>query len=282
MSYTLMHVSDLHASWRFLPRVADQVARLAHNIQPDLTVISGDLVLRATLPWQWERIKLYLRALPQPQLIVPGNHDVPLFNGFYRLFAPLRYYRRHITSDINPVFTRPGLAVVGGCTAHGLTISGGKLSHRQIHALDDAFARFDDDTCKVLVLHHHVIEPPRPKPRQGITNVQATVRLMDRCGVDLFLCGHTHISFIGTTQGLLPNQRRHTIISQCGTTTSNRTREQDLGKNSFHIIVVDEDTIRITPHVYQEQVGYFMPLSEHVFERLPKGIDRLSRVGDTS
>ena len=34
-----------------------------------------------------------LDALPFPRLVVPGNHDVPLFNVFTRFFTPLARYR---------------------------------------------------------------------------------------------------------------------------------------------------------------------------------------------
>ena len=123
-----MHISDLHAGWPFRLELAEQVAREAHALRPDLVVISGDFVQRADFAVQWRVARGYLASLPQPQLVVPGNHDVPLVNVVNRLVNPLAQYRRNISPDLNPVFERPGLVVVGGCSAHGLTVDGGKVS----------------------------------------------------------------------------------------------------------------------------------------------------------
>jgi 3',5'-cyclic AMP phosphodiesterase CpdA len=109
-----MHISDLHAGRTFHPQVAEQLAREAHDLHPDLVIVSGDLVQRADFTSQWEQIVQYLQRLPEPRLIIPGNHDVPLFHLFERFFRPLDRYRRYISSDLNPVFERPGLVVVGG------------------------------------------------------------------------------------------------------------------------------------------------------------------------
>src|SRR5919199_6267301 len=127
-----MHISDLHAGPPFRLELAEQVAREAHEIKPDLLVVSGDFVQRADFTNQWQVITSYLKTLPEPRLVVAGNHDVPLFNPFNRLFRSYEHYKRHISPDLNPVFELPGLAVVGGCTAHGLTVDGGHLSVEQM------------------------------------------------------------------------------------------------------------------------------------------------------
>src|SRR6185503_6114435 len=127
-----MHISDLHAGPPFRLTLAEQVAREAHDLKPDLVVVSGDFVQRADFANQWRAITAYLKTLPEPRLVVPGNHDVPLFNPFKRVFRSLAYYKRYISPNLNPVFERPGLVVVGGNTAHGLTVDGGRLSAEQI------------------------------------------------------------------------------------------------------------------------------------------------------
>src|SRR5262245_60920199 len=113
-----MHISDLHAGPPFNLQLAEQVAQEAYDLRPDLLVISGDFVQRADITAQWRTITSYLRLLPQPQLVVPGNHDVPLYNLFSRLLLPYRRYQRYISPNLNPVFELPGLLVAGGCTAH--------------------------------------------------------------------------------------------------------------------------------------------------------------------
>ena len=110
MRHVLMHISDLHAGPPFRLKLAEQVAREAHELKPDLLVVSGDFVQRADFVNQWQVIAAYLKTLPEPQLVVAGNHDVPLFNPYNRLFRSYARYKRYITPDLNPVFERPGLA----------------------------------------------------------------------------------------------------------------------------------------------------------------------------
>lgn len=276
MRYTIMHISDLHAGPPFNRYIAEQVARQAHELRPDLLVISGDLVQRARTG-QWQTILAYLATLPQPQLIIPGNHDVPLFNPFVRLFFPLSRYRRFISQDLNPVFTRPGLAVVGGCTAHGMTVDGGRMSKRQITAMERAFAHFSADTCKVAVLHHHLVDPPGSKQGRRIPQANDIIHMFDRCGVELLLCGHIHVSYIGNTLDVRPDLRQGTIICQCGTTTSRRGKGREHGKNSFNIVEIDTHAIRISQHLYLEDVSRFAAVAEHIFPRRVAGVYEIPR-----
>ncbi len=274
MRYTLMHMSDLHAGPPFMPRIADAAATYAHEVRPDLLVISGDLVQRAIFPQQWRSIRNYIARLPQPQLLVPGNHDIPLLDGFSRVFAPTSYYRRYISSDLNPVFSLPGLAVVGGNSAHGITVDGGYVNQQQQRTLADTFARFDADTCKIAVLHHPLVNPPGRRRKGKMSNASTVLRLLERCNVELYLCGHFHISYIDAITGTgniikaIDEQTGYRIIlCHSGTTTSRRGRGTDRSKNSLNVIEIDKQTIRITPHFYLPEEQRFAALREHVFRR---------------
>ena len=277
MRYVLMHISDLHAGPPFNEALAEQVAAEAHELRPDLLVASGDFVQRADRAAQWRTIVAYLRTLPEPRLVVPGNHDVPLYNLFNRLFRPLDHYRRYISPNLNPVFEQPGLVVAGGNTAYGLTVDGGYLSASQIATLERIFTRYPASTCKVAVLHHHVVNPSGSEGRRKIRNSDAAVQLLDRCAVELLLCGHIHVSYVGTTLDVRPDLRQGTIICQSGTTTSRRGKSRERGKNSYNVIEIEDRVIRIGQHLYLEDAGRFVPVAEHVFPRRSAGAYMLPR-----
>ncbi len=277
MRYTLMHISDLHAGPPFNPTIAEQVARYAHDLKPDLLVVSGDFVQRADFLNQWGLITAYLATLPEPRLVVPGNHDIPLFNPFSRLLFPLRRYRRFISRDLNPVFTAPGLVVVGGCTAHGLTFDGGRLYPQQMSRMERTFARYGPEVCKVAVLHHPVINPPGIRRNREMANADAVVRMLDRSGVELLLSGHIHVSYVGTTLDVIRDLRQGTIVCQSGTATSRRGTGREHGKNSFSIIEIDTQTIRISQHLYLQDAGRFAAVAEHVFPRRSAGAYEVPR-----
>lgn len=277
MRYVLMHVSDLHAGPPFRRQLAEQVAREAHDLKPDLLVASGDFVQRADFASQWRTITGYLQTLPEPRLVVAGNHDVPLFNVFNRLFRPYSDYRKHISPELNPIFERPGLAVVGGCTAHGLTVDGGYINRRQRATLEARFSHVPAGACKIAVLHHHVVNPPGSEGRNMIKNADQVVELLDRCGVELLLCGHIHMSYIGTTLDVRPDLRQGTIICQSGTTTSRRGKGREHGKNSYNVIEVTDRAIKIGQHMFMEDAGHFVAIAEHVFPRRSAGVYMLPR-----
>lgn len=262
MRSVLMHISDLHAGRTFHPRVAERLAREAHDLRPDLLVISGDLVQRADFVAQWEAIIQYLRQLPEPRLIVPGNHDVPLFHLGERLFRPLERYRRHISTDLNPVFERPGLVVIGGNSAHGWTIDGGYVSREQQRTMAQLFARYPDDVCKIAVLHHGVVRPPGCEKRSIVRNAAEVTQMLEQSGVDVMLCGHHHVSYVGVA-----GNAQGFVVCQTGTSASRRVREGARGRNAYSVLTIEDATIHISQHQYIETRGRFEPLGAYEIRR---------------
>ena len=84
---TLVHLSDLHFG-RVNAQLINPLIKVIKEIKPDLVAVSGDLTQRAR-SWQFREAKAFLDELPQPQIVVPGNHDVPLHNVFARFLWPL-------------------------------------------------------------------------------------------------------------------------------------------------------------------------------------------------
>lgn len=277
MVHRILHLSDLHTGPPFLPAIAESLTRQAHEIKPDLLVISGDFVQRADHLAQWRAAQELRAALPGPQLVVAGNHDVPLYNAHLRLLDPLGRYRHYICDDLNPVFERPGLVVVGVCTAHGLTIDGGRISAAQAARLRAALGRHPPETAKVVVWHHPVVNPPGLHKNRAMTGANAAIRLLDEVDAELLLCGHIHVSYIGNTLDVESGLRQGTIICQSGTSTSRRGFGREHGKNSCNLIEIDDRAIRISQLLYLDDAGRFEPFAEHSFPRRGRGPYALPR-----
>ena len=130
---TLVHLSDLHFG-RIDPIVVDALRDTVRAIAPDLVAVSGDFTQRARSK-QFTDARRFLDSLPTPQLIVPGNHDVPLHNVFARFFNPLGGYRHHMTGDLQPHFIDPELVVIGTDTTRSFTIGGGGIRRRELHRI---------------------------------------------------------------------------------------------------------------------------------------------------
>ena len=130
---TLVHLSDLHFG-RVDQALLGPLRELVERIAADVVVISGDLTQRAKVE-EFEEARAFLDSLPGPQIIVPGNHDISLYNVFRRFMRPLARYKRYITDELEPVFIDDEIAVVGVNTARSLTIKDGRISHEQVAGL---------------------------------------------------------------------------------------------------------------------------------------------------
>ena len=96
---TIAHISDLHFG-RDIPHVAEALAADLTAQHPTLVVASGDLTQRAR-GREFRAAHDYLARLPHPQLVVPGNHDVPLYDVARRFLAPLTRYCRFIDGELD-------------------------------------------------------------------------------------------------------------------------------------------------------------------------------------
>ena len=116
---TLVHLSDLHFG-RTDPALIEPLIASVNGIGANLVVVSGDLTQRAKQA-QFEEARDFLARLAPPRLVVPGNHDVPLYRVWERFLSPLGKYCRIIDSNLEPTFVDGEIAVVGVNTARSFT-----------------------------------------------------------------------------------------------------------------------------------------------------------------
>ena len=83
---TVVHLSDLHFG-RIDPATLGPLEAAVKRLEPHAVVVSGDLTQRAKAK-QFREARAFLDRLPQPQVVVPGNHDVPLYRVWERFLAP--------------------------------------------------------------------------------------------------------------------------------------------------------------------------------------------------
>lgn len=237
---TLAHISDLHFG-RVETPVADALLRELQALKPDLLIASGDFTQRARVR-QFQAARDYLKRLPTPQLVVPGNHDVPLYDVARRFLAPLVRYRRFISPDLRPIFRDDRILVLGFNTARSLTWKGGGISAEQLleakRHLDGATA----DVFKVVVTHHPFLPAPGEPPVDIIGGARDALRLFEESGVDLLLSGHLHLAYSGDVRVFHPTTHRSMIAVHAGTATSNRRRGEP---NEYNVIRIEPGRIQI-------------------------------------
>ena len=87
--------------------------------------------------------------------------------------------------------------------------------------------------------------------------------------VDLILGGHLHRGYIGNSLDVYPSKDRSSgiVIVHSGTSTSRRGRAREREKNSFNLIQIDGQAIRVTHFMFFDELGDFAPISRHEFPR---------------
>ena len=261
---TIAHVSDLHFG-RELPAVADALAADLAALRPTLVVVSGDFTQRARTR-QFLAARDFLARLPQPQLIVPGNHDVPLFDVFRRFLTPLKRYRRYLSRDLDPTFSDDQLLVVGLNTARSFTWKNGRISVEQIAALEGRL-NTGGLRVKVVVTHHPFLPPPGDLGIDLVGRAARAIAVLDQCNVDLLLAGHLHRGYAGDIRTHYPLARRAMIAVQAGTAISCRTR---LGEaNAYNLIRLERKHIEIEVRAWDGRA--FASLQRTAYDRADDG-----------
>jgi 3',5'-cyclic AMP phosphodiesterase CpdA len=267
---TVVQISDLHFG-RVDPALLDPLAAAVNAIEPDVVVVSGDLTQRARSA-QFRAAGAFLDRLPRPQVVVPGNHDVPLYDIVRRFLAPLARFRRHIERDPAPFFHDEQIAVLGINSARSLTFKGGRINREQIDTVRARFAGLDPAVVRVLVTHHPFELPPDGDEDDLIGRAALAMRAFAECGVDLLLSGHLHRSHSqNTTRYDIDNYAA--LVVQAGTATSTRGRGES---NAFNVIRIDRPRIeppRITVEAWDWQASQkaFAPARSDSFRRGAEG-----------
>jgi 3',5'-cyclic AMP phosphodiesterase CpdA len=267
---TLLHISDLHFGPPFLPKVGEALLRIAPRLRPDVVVVSGDLTQRAK-PEQFAAARDFIARLPDvPRVVVPGNHDVPLYRVLERLTDPLRQYHRHISEQIDRVWRFEGAVVVAlDSTSPYRAISNGRVHVDQLEFCERAFRDAPAGAARIVVAHHHFVPAPDYEIDRAMPKAKRALGRFLDLGVDLILGGHLHRAYIGNTLDVYAGRHRERgiIVVQCGTSTSRRGRGREREKNSLNLIKIGGEMLRVTHYMYFDEVGEFAPLSRHIFAR---------------
>lgn len=263
----IVHLSDIHFG-KIDYEIVGEVRKKISEINPDLVIVSGDLTQRARAS-QFKEAKDFLDSLPKPQIVVPGNHDVPLYNVFDRFVNPLEKYKKFITSDLQPFFADEEIAVIGINTARSLTIKDGRINQEQIDGIRARMCELDDKMLKIVVTHHPFDLPEGFDQDDIVDNAEKAMIQIADCGADVLLAGHLHVSHIGNTaERYKLESGRSALVIQAGTATSTRGRGE---ANSFNLLEFDYPNLHIVRlECTTPEIG-FLDASREEFISEPSG-----------
>jgi 3',5'-cyclic AMP phosphodiesterase CpdA len=268
----IAHISDLHfgrINSMTLPALTAAIGKAG----PDVVVVSGDLTQRARRT-EFAAARIFLDTLPKPQIIVPGNHDVPLYDLMSRWRSPLKRYRRYICNDLEPFFADGEIAVLGMNTARSLTFKNGRINAKQIAATCRLLGGTPPKTVRVLVTHHP-FDMADPKSHSDIVGRAGTaMSQFARCRIDLILTGHLHLSQVSDSNTRYSIAGYSALFIQAGTATSLRQRGE---LNAWNLIRIDEHEVVVERWGWVAARADFVPMLTERFRRQPHGWSKAER-----
>lgn len=267
----IAHLSDVHFG-RTDCVVVDKLVEIVNELEPDVVVVSGDLTQRAKKK-EFVEARKFLDRLPQPQIVVPGNHDVPLYNVYKRFLTPLKNYKTHITDDLCPFFADDEIALIGVNTARSLTIKDGRINDEQVAEILKRLDPLDEGVLKIVVTHHPFDLPGGFDEDYIVDRAEEMMPQIAESGADIFLSGHLHVSQItNSAHRYRLDSGRSALIIQAGTAASTRHRGET---NSFNLIAVELPFIEVRRYECHVASSGFMLATTERFAKTERGWSRM-------
>lgn len=230
MPTRLVHISDLH----FAARNADQpvaLARSIENLAPDAVVVTGDLT-RDGRRAEFDLAAGFLKRLSAPKLIVPGNHDIPVFDPMQRALSPFRRFTARFGDADFSVQETPDVLIVGMNTAYnfrlGLDWSLGRVSTTGLARVAETLRHRKAGRLAVVACHHPLCPNPVDGRRSATAGGPAAFAALADAGMDILLHGHLHRALV----------RRHDAgPAEICANTALSDRERD-GASGYNTILI--------------------------------------------
>lgn len=271
MNKSILHFSDIHFGGAQAPNWAEALLAEINRVNPTVVAVSGDLTQRARTA-QFRQARTFLDRIKAPVIVVPGNHDVPLWNVFDRFLSPLEKYRRWVTDDLNPVYFDDGLAIMGIDTTLSFTIKGGEIDEADLGVVRERLCELPSGLCKVIVAHHPFAQPPGFEHEETVAGLDPALKLFEGCNVEVILTGHLHQSFVASSKDIYPHLERGILLVQAGTVASLRGRGEEKLKNSYNLIEVTEQEINVTSFIYSDRRAAFITQAVHTWTRHTRSV----------
>ena len=199
MTLTLFHVSDLHFGAEDHAALAWFAADVARDL-PAAVICTGDVTMRGTVR-EFAAAAQWLRGLPAPVSVEPGNHDMP-----YYWELPLRLARPFARFDAFRAACHrpPALAELTVVPLSTVTPAQWRLNWSKGHVRPAAIAAAQAALraaagLKLIACHHPLVDADADSG--GVMDTGSTrggaaaLAALAAAGADAVLSGHVHDPF---------------------------------------------------------------------------------------
>lgn len=166
-------------------------------MKPDAVIVTGD-ISKDGIKAELDAACAWMRSLPSPVILTPGNHDVPYYEPFGRVFYPWRRFNICAKGIRTEAWHTPEWSIVPVNTARGFQLRAnwaqGAISRGQT-AIAGAELQKAAPGALRIVITHHPLDWPNDAPIKGETiGGMRGLEKLTNAGAELFLCGHLHFA----------------------------------------------------------------------------------------
>ena len=239
MKIRIAHLSDPHFGANF-SEIVQSLRDTIRELKPHLIILSGDITQRARFD-QFADAEKFVGSLSEfSWAIVPGNHDIPLFNVFSRFFHPYKNYKKVFRGLLEKKILIDQVQVFTLNSTNRFKYVQGVLSAQQIKTVISGIQ--NKTGVRIACFHHPMDCSKKVDEKNLLQNRDAVMKVFAKSEVDLILGGHIHDPYVSLSAGRYPQVQRQSIISVAGTCLSWRTRSG--APNSFNLIDIDIENNR--------------------------------------
>lgn len=203
-----------------------------------LAIMTGDLTQRAKKR-EFLAAKEFMTSLESPLFLIPGNHDVPLYNLFLRFFSPYKKFLRYMGPFAKNYFEDNDVAVYGLWTTDNFSIQSGRLYEKDVNELKERFNQVSPEKLRIIACHH----PPEKQ-----------LQILKQYRPHFILWGHEHQSSV--------KKVGQTLLLASGTSASTRTR---IEANSFNYISIKDNIAVIEIYRHSKALHAFEVIDRQEF-----------------
>lgn len=216
---TVLQLSDPHFGTE--RRLAmDALQAFCQVLQPDLLLVTGDITQRAR-PAEFAAARAFFDRLGTPaRLLLPGNHDIPLFDVFTRAFKPYSRYAHAFGTALEGEYERDDLLVISVNTTRRWRHRHGEVSPAQVERVADRLARARPGQLRLVAVHQPVAVTEDGDIENLLRGHRLAVQRWAQAGADAVVGGHIHLPYVLP----LPGLPRPLWAVQAGTALSHRLR----------------------------------------------------------
>jgi 3',5'-cyclic AMP phosphodiesterase CpdA len=238
----LVHLTDLHFGCEDKAALT-AAAKYVRDLKPDAVIVTGD-ISKDGLQLELDNACQWMRDIGAPAMLTPGNHDVPYYEMWGRLFFPWDRIRRAQHGIQCEAWHTDAFSIVPVNTARPWQFrfnwAQGEISRGQTAVAAAELQRAKPGALRIVITHHP-LDWPNDAPIKGITRggVRGLRKLAD-AGAELFLSGHLHFASarlfetraLSITSGTLSQRVRH---EPCAFTVIRRPEPKVIETEVVHI-----------------------------------------------